>query len=102
MDIATAGFLSTCALTGGGIALKIVSVAKEQRNRDPNGNGKQLVCPIHGEIVQRLKAGDDCMEELKRSSEKQTVLLLRIASQLKIPLEEIEDELRGVLTRGKQ
>ena len=98
MDIATAGFLSTCILTGGGIALKIVS-GRVPKN---NGNGKQpVVCPVHGEIVQRLKAGDDCMEELKRSSEKQTVLLLRIASQLKIPLEEIEDELRGVLTRGK-
>jgi hypothetical protein len=98
MDIATAGFLSTCVLTGGGIALKMVSVRAPKNN----GNGKQpVVCPVHGEIVQRLKAGDDCMEELKRSSEKQTVLLLRIASQLKIPLEEIEDELRGVLTRGK-
>lgn len=97
MDIATAGFLSTCVLTGGGIALKIVS----GRVPKSNGNGKQPVCPVHGEIVQRLKAGDDCMEELKRSSEKQTVLLLRIASQLKIPLEEIEDELRDVLTRGK-
>jgi hypothetical protein len=97
MDIATAGFLSTCVLTGGGIALKIVS-GRVPKN---NGNGEQTACPVHGEIVQRLKAGDDCMEELKRSSEKQTVLLLRIASQLKIPLEEIEDELRGVLTRGK-
>jgi hypothetical protein len=98
MDIATAGFLSTCVLTGGGIALKIVSGRVPKSNR----NGKQpVVCPVHGEIVQRLKAGDDCMEELKRSSEKQTVLLLRIASQLKIPLEDIEEELRGVLTRGK-
>lgn len=98
MDIATAGFLSTCVLTGGGIALKIVS------GRVPKSNGKQPkqpVCPVHGEIMQRLKDGDECMEELKRSSEKQTVLLIRIASQLKIPLEEIEDELRDVLTRGK-
>lgn len=96
MDIATAGFLSTCVLTGGGIALKMVSL------RMPKSNGKQpTVCPIHGEVVQRLKAGDECMENLKRSSEKQTVLLIRIASQLKIPLEEIEEELAGVLTRGK-
>ena len=97
MDIATAGFLSTCVLTGGGIALKIVS----GRVPKSNWSGKQPVCPVHGEIMQRLKDGDECMEELKRSSEKQTVLLSRIASQLKIPLEEIEDELRDVLTRGK-
>ncbi len=99
MDIATAGFLSTCVLTGGGIALKIVSGRVPKPSN--NGNGKQPVCPVHGEIVQRLKDGDACMEDLKRSSEKQTVLLIRIASQLKIPLEEIEDELRDVLTRGK-
>jgi hypothetical protein len=99
MDIGTAGFLSTCVLTGGGIALKMISSRVPKPSN--NGNGKQPVCPVHGEIVQRLKNGDECMENLKRSSEKQTVLLIRIASQLKIPLEEIEEELAGVITRGK-
>lgn len=101
MDIPTASFLCTCVVTGGVLVLKYVPPRQKANN---NGNGKQFkqpVCPVHGEIVQRLKDGDDCMEELRRSSEKQTVLLLRIASQLKIPLDEIEDELRGVLTRGK-
>ena len=99
MDIGTAGFLSTCVLTGGGIALKIVSGRVPKPSN--NGNGKQPVCPVHGEIIKRLQDGDECMEELKRSAEKQTVLLIRIASQLKIPLEEIEEELAGVLVRGK-
>lgn len=95
MDIATAGFLSTCVLTGGGVALKMIS-GRIQKN-----NGRQPVCAVHEQIVQRLKAGDNCMGDLKRSVEKQTVLLIRIASQLKIPLEDIEDELKGILTRSR-
>jgi hypothetical protein len=96
MDIPTAAFLSTCVVTGGGLALKVVSsiTARPKTNGNGNGNGK---CPLHADIEKRLKDGDDRMDALLQSSRTTRKLVIAIAAHLNIPIGNLKEELQDVM-----
>ncbi len=93
MDIPTAGFLSVCVGTIGGIALKFVS-NRPKMGGNGNGNGK---CLLHDGIEKRLAAGDDRMDSLLKRSNTTCKLVIAIAAHLNIPVGNLKEELQDVM-----
>ncbi len=102
MDVPTAGFLSTCVVTGGGIFYKWISSRPYNKpaNGDHNGNGKLPQCPLHVDVVKRLEDGDERMDALLVTSKATTKLALAIAAHLNIPISHLKDELHDVIEGG--
>jgi hypothetical protein len=90
MDIGTAGFLSTCILTAGGVTLKWISTIPKSNNV----NGK---CPLHDDVIKRLADGDKCMEELREDSKTTRRLSIAIAARLNIPIGDLKNELQDMV-----
>jgi hypothetical protein len=98
MDIPTSAFLSTCVVTGGGLALKLVSsmTVRPKTNGNGDGNGK---CSLHKDIEKRLSDGDERMDALLQSSRTTRRLVIAIAAHLNIPVGNLKEELQDVMDR---
>jgi hypothetical protein len=94
MDAPTAGFLSICVGTLGGIALKFVSNRQPKAGNNGNGNGK---CPLHADIEKRLAQGDDRMDALLQSSRTTRKLVIAIAAHFDVPIGKLKEELQDVM-----
>ncbi len=98
MDVGTSALLCTCVLTGGGVALKWISIrVPKSKPSSSNGNGKQSVCPVHGEIIKRLEDGDGRFETQLRLSKSIGKLVIAIAAHSNISIDKIAPELKELI-----
>jgi hypothetical protein len=97
MDTPTAAFLSTCVVTGGGLALKFVSSMTAKPKTNSNGNGTATKCPLHKDIEKRLSDGDGRMDALLQSSRTTRKLVIAIAAHLNIPIGNLKEELQDAM-----
>ena len=85
MELGAGIALSTLILTSGGVVLKWISRPALTK------------CSLHAGLEERLKAGDDTMGDLKAEAGATRRVVIRIAAHLKIPVSDIETELKDML-----